>query len=202
MPTTDQDKPSGKPRQRNRKADQPDRKPEPQPSPMLDQQVEDQIAPMAAAAPIAPAPINVAAAPAENYPVSVKTIANAYGDYTRKSLLESRHFVEQLMTVQSPGKATEVQIDFTRDTYVNFIAEAQKIGELYREFARQMFRLWGFGAETTESGLASWPRSPVKASIDGRLSYIISCEPEAASVRRCSVHLSPAGRGRFAQQIG
>ncbi|THD60672.1 MAG: phasin family protein [Bradyrhizobium sp.] len=161
MPTTDQDKPSGKPRQRNRKADQPDRKPEPQQSPMLDQRVEDQIAPMAASAPIAPvaasAPINVAAAPAENYPISVKAIANAYGDYTRKSLLENRQFVEKFMAVQSLDKATEVQIEFTRDTYVNFIAEAQKIGELYRELARQVFRLWGFGAETTEPGLASWP---------------------------------------------
>jgi hypothetical protein len=151
MPTTDQDKSGGKPRQRNRKPDQPGPKPEQQPSPMLDQRVEDQIAPM-----VASAPASGAVGLAENHPVSVKTIANAYRDYTKKSLLESKSFVEQLMAVQSPDKAAEVQIDFTRDTYVNFIAESQKISELYREFARQMFQLWGFGA-TTEPGLASWP---------------------------------------------
>ena len=43
MPTTHQDKPSGKPRKRNRKADQPDQKPEQQQSPMLDRREEDQI---------------------------------------------------------------------------------------------------------------------------------------------------------------
>jgi hypothetical protein len=151
MPTTDQDKSSGKPRQRNRKADQPGPAPEQQSSPTLDQRVEDQVAPM-----VASAPTSAAVALTENYPVSVKTIANAHRDYTRKSLLESKSFVEQFMAVPSPGKAAEVQIDFTRDTYVNFIVESQKIGELYREFARQMFQLWGFGA-VTEPGLASWP---------------------------------------------
>jgi hypothetical protein len=151
MPTTDQDKSGGKPRQRNRKADQPGPKPEQQPSPVLEQREEEQIAPV-----VASAPANGAAAPAEKYPVSVKTIANAHGDYTRKSLLESGHFVEKFMAVRSLDKATEVQIEFTRDAYVNFIAESQKISDLYREFARQIFQLWGFGA-MTEPGLASWP---------------------------------------------
>lgn len=152
MSTTHQDKSGGKPRQRGRKADRPGQKPEQQQSPMLDQREEDQIDPM-----VASAPTNGAATPADNSPISIQTIANAYGDYTRKSLLESRSFVEKLMVVRSFDKAIEVQTEFTRQTYANFVAESQKICELYREFARQMFQPWGFAAKMTEAGLASWP---------------------------------------------
>jgi hypothetical protein len=152
MSTTHQDKSGGKPRQRGRKADRPGQKPEQQQSPMLDQREEDQIDPM-----VASAPTNGAATPADNSPISIQTIANAYGDYTRKSLLESRSFVEKLMAVRSFDKAIEVQTEFTRQTYANFVAESQKICELYREFARQMFQPWGFAAKMTEAGLASWP---------------------------------------------
>jgi hypothetical protein len=155
MSTTHQDKSSGKPRQRSRKADQAVPKPEQQQSPMLDQREEDQIDPM-----VASAPTNSAATPADNYPISIQTIANAYGDYTKKSLLESRSFVEKLMAVRSLDKAIEVQTEFTRQTYANFVAESQKICELYREFARQIFQPWGIAAKRTEAGLASWPAVP------------------------------------------
>jgi hypothetical protein len=152
MSTTHQDKPSGKPRQPKRKADQPAPKPEQPQSPMLEPRKEDQIAPIAASA-----PANSTAAPADNTPISIQTIANAYGDYTRKSLLESRSFVEKLLAVRSLDKAIEVQTEFTRQTYANFVAESQKICELYRELARQAFQPWGFAARMTEAGPASWP---------------------------------------------
>jgi hypothetical protein len=156
MPTTDQDKPGGKPRQRNRKANQPGQKPEQPRSPMLEQREEGQIdAPIDAMVPSVPA--NIAATPADNYPISIQTIANAYGDYTRKSLLEGRSFVEKLMAVRSFDNVIEVQTEFTRQTYANFVAESQKMCELYREFARQMFQPWGFAARMTEAGFASWP---------------------------------------------
>jgi hypothetical protein len=158
MPTPDQDKPAGKPRQRSRKADKPVPKPEQQPSPMLDQRAEDQIEPMVAAA-----AANNAAIPVNDYPISLQTIANAHGDYAKKSLLESRSFVERLMAARSLDKAIEVQTEFTRQTCANFIADSQKICELYREFARQtlqpLLQPWGVAARMTEAGLASWPTS-------------------------------------------
>jgi hypothetical protein len=153
MPTTDQDKPSGKPRQRNRKADRPSGRVEPQASPALERREEDPIEPMAA---LVPANI-VAPRPVDNYPISLQTIAQAYEDYTRKSLLETRSFFEQLMAARSLDKAIEVQTGFTRQSYANFVAESQKICELYREFARRMFQPWGLAARLTEAGFASWP---------------------------------------------
>ena len=172
MSTTHRDKSGGKPRQRSRKTDQRGQKPEPQQSPKLDQPHEDQIDPVIAST---DAPTNGATAPADvppiadvepaearstgvalaadNAPVNIQTIANAYGNYTRKSFLESRFLVEKLMGARSFDKAIEIQTEFARQAYANFVAESQKICELYSELARQTFRPWeGFASKMDRAG--------------------------------------------------
>ena len=89
---------------------------------------------------LADAPSIGAFAPADNFPISMQTIANAYGDYTKKSLQDTRSFVEKLMGVRSLDKAIEVQTEFARQTYETFVAESQKICELYSELAKQIFK--------------------------------------------------------------
>jgi|SRR5579859_3603363 len=79
---------------------------------------------------------------ADKCPVSVQTIAKAYGDYSRRSFEESRLFVEKLIAVRSLDKVIELQSEFARQTYVNLVAESQKIYELYSEFAKQIFGPW------------------------------------------------------------
>ena len=172
MSTTHKDKPRSKPRQRSRKADQRGQKPDPQQSPKLVQPDEDRIGAMVAstdtltngaAAPVdlpssARAPVEAppigAVTPADNCPVSIQTIANAYRDYTKKSFQETGSFVEKLMAVRSFDKAIEVQTEFARQAYANFVAESQKICELYSELAKQIiFRPWeGFAAKVTQTG--------------------------------------------------
>jgi Phasin protein len=182
MSTTQQHKSSGKPRQRSPKVDQRGKKPERQ-SPKLDQRNEDQIDAMVASTDVptngaaepaelpssgASAPADVpsfgeiapadarsigAVAPADNSPVSIQTIANAYGNYTKKSFQDTRSLVEKLMGVRSFDKAIEVQTEFARQAYVSFVAESQKICELYSELAKQIFRSWeGFAAKVTQAG--------------------------------------------------
>jgi len=172
MTTTHKEKPGGKPRQRSQKGFQRDQKPEPQQSPKLEQQDEDRISQMGAstdaptngaAAPAngplvgAAAPANAlsigAAAPADDCPVSIQTIANAYVDYTRKSLQESRSFVEKLMGVRSFDNAIEVQTEFARQALANFVAGSQKICELYGKLATQMVRPWeGLAVNVAQAG--------------------------------------------------
>jgi Phasin protein len=94
-----------------------------------------------------------AAAPADDGPVSVQTIANAYVDYTRKSLQESRSFAEKLMGVRSFDKAIEVQTEFARQSVANFVAGSQKICELYGKLATQIVRPWeGLAAKVSRAG--------------------------------------------------
>jgi hypothetical protein len=172
MTTTNKEKPSGKPRQRSQKGSQRGQKPEPQQSPKLDQRDEDRISQMGASADTptngAAAPANGtlvgaaapadalsidAAAPADDCPVSIQTIANAYVDYTRKSLQESRSFAEKLMGVRSFDNAIEVQTEFARQSLANFVAGSQKICELYGKLATQMVRPWeGLAAKVAQAG--------------------------------------------------
>ncbi|WP_108516606.1 phasin family protein [Bradyrhizobium algeriense] len=88
----------------------------------------------AEAASIQPAPVESAAEPA---PVSLQTIANAYRDYTRKSIEEFGSFVEQLSGVRSLDKAMTVQSEFVKRAYETSVAESQKICELHNRLAKQ-----------------------------------------------------------------
>ncbi len=96
---------------------------------------------------------SIAAAPADDRPFSIQTIANAYADYTRKSLQESRSFAEKLMGVRSFGSAIEVQTEFARQAVANYVAELQKICELYGKLATEIFRPWeGLAAKVAQAG--------------------------------------------------
>ena len=85
-------------------------------------------------------PSEATASAGENPQVNIQTIANAYRDYTRKSLQENRSFVEQLMGARSFDKAVEVQTDYAKQAYANFVAQSQKICGLYSELASQTLK--------------------------------------------------------------
>jgi len=78
------------------------------------------------------------AMPAESArPVSVQTIANAYGCYAAKSLEQTGSFFEQLAGVRSFNKAFQLQAEFAKQAYETFVAESQKIRQLHSELAKQ-----------------------------------------------------------------
>ena len=72
--------------------------------------------------------------------VNLQTVAQAYGEYTRKSWQTSRFLVERLMTARSFDEATEIQGEFAKQAYANFLAQSQKICELYGDLAKQFFK--------------------------------------------------------------
>ena len=69
--------------------------------------------------------------------MSLQAIANAYRDYTRKSIEEFGSFVEQLSGVRSLDKAMTVQSEFVKRAYETSVAELQKICDLHNRLARQ-----------------------------------------------------------------
>jgi hypothetical protein len=77
--------------------------------------------------------------------VGLQAIAQAQSDYTRKSLQAGRSLVERMITVRRFDEAVEVQSEFAKQTYVNFIAQSQKIGELYGDLAKQFFKPFASG---------------------------------------------------------
>jgi hypothetical protein len=160
MSSKNQNKPAGKSGQRKTKGEQRRQKLDPQQSPKPDQLKSpepDQLqSAELAPAPDATEPIDAVAAspdaapigavaPANAAPISLQVIANAYGDYTRKSLEETRSFFEKLTGARSLDKAMEVQTEFVKRAYQTFVTESQKMRELHNELARQTLKpLEGF----------------------------------------------------------
>ena len=173
MPTTQEEKPA-KPRQRSRKPDQRNQKGEPRVTSAPDQdQTSPIVAPAQAEAQVEAAPAAMAAfeevtevalsgevlppeagntTPPLNA-VNFQTVAHAYGDYTRKSWQAGRFLVERLITVRTFDEAIEIQSEFAKQAYVNFVAQSERICELYGELAKQFFRPFEkFATERTRIG--------------------------------------------------
>jgi len=92
-----------------------------------------------------------AAEPVEVAPVSLQTIANAYGDYSKKSFEQTSAFVAKLAGARSFDKAFELQTAFAREAYETFVAQSRRIHELHGELARQrLTRLEGFVTRMTK----------------------------------------------------
>jgi hypothetical protein len=82
---------------------------------------------------------------AASEPVSVTTITDAYGDYTRKSMQQTSSFIEHLLGTRSLSKALELQGEFALTTFETFVDETRKIRDLHRELAKQKLQgLEGF----------------------------------------------------------
>ncbi len=80
---------------------------------------------------------DAAVATAGSLQKGVQAIAMAFGDYTRKSFEDGNAFTEKLAGVKSLDKAIEVQTEYAKTVYETFVAESQKIGELYADLAKQ-----------------------------------------------------------------
>jgi hypothetical protein len=89
-----------------------------------------------------PAPVTE---PADATPVSLRTIADAYGDYSKKSIEQTSSFVAKLAGVRSFANAFELQTAFAREAYETFMEQSRRIRDLHRELAKQrLTKLEGF----------------------------------------------------------
>ena len=80
----------------------------------------------------------------------LKTIATAHSDYVKTSFEQSRDYVEKLAGVKSLEKAVELHSEYTKSAYDTFMSEATKIGDLYKDFAKEAFgSITSFGLKST-----------------------------------------------------
>jgi hypothetical protein len=110
--------------------------------------VAEAAAPLPSSAEISP----TAPAAGTSAPVSYRAIADAWGDYSRTSLEQTKAYFEKLAGVHSLGAAFEVQAEFAKQACDTFVAQSQRIGELQGELAKQrMKRLEGFMTGRTKA---------------------------------------------------
>jgi hypothetical protein len=96
---------------------------------------------------------DAAVASAGTYTKNLQAIATAYTDYTKKSFEEGSAFLEKLSGVRSLDKAIEAQTDYAKTAYETFVAETAKIGELYKDLAKESAKPFeGFMAKMPKVG--------------------------------------------------
>ena len=71
---------------------------------------------------------------------TAQAIAVEFVDYTKKSAESSAAAWEKLLGAKSMEKALEVQTEYVRSSYEDFVAGATKLAELYADLAKQASR--------------------------------------------------------------
>jgi hypothetical protein len=71
---------------------------------------------------------------------SAQAIAVEVVDYSKKSVEGSAAAWEKLMGVKSLEKAMEVQSEYLKSSYEDFVAEVTKLGELYVDLAKDAYK--------------------------------------------------------------
>jgi phasin family protein len=69
-----------------------------------------------------------------------QALANETTDYSKRSLEHTSAFVEKLVGVKSLDTAIQLQAEFAKTQFESFIAQASKIGDIYKEIAKEAFK--------------------------------------------------------------
>jgi phasin family protein len=71
---------------------------------------------------------------------SAQAIAVEVVDYSKKSVEGSAAAWEKLIGAKSFEKVMEVQSEYLKSSYEDFVAEATKLGELYADLAKDAYK--------------------------------------------------------------
>jgi hypothetical protein len=63
---------------------------------------------------------------------NMTAIATAHADYAKSSMEAGKSYFEKLAAVKTPQTFMELTTEYTKAAYETFVADATKIGELYK----------------------------------------------------------------------
>lgn len=69
-----------------------------------------------------------------------QAIAGEANDYSKSSFEAGSAVVEKLANAKSLEKAVEIQTEYAKTAYEGFVAQATKIGELYADMAKEVYK--------------------------------------------------------------
>ncbi|MFT0861042.1 phasin family protein [Ancylobacter sp. G4_0304] len=70
----------------------------------------------------------------------VQAIAVEVADYSKKSFEDGTAAAEKLLGAKTLDKAVEIQTDYFKGAYEGFVAQATKLGELYADLAKEVYK--------------------------------------------------------------
>ena len=69
-----------------------------------------------------------------------QAIATETTDYSKRSLESTSSYMEKLFGIRSLDTAIQLQTEFAKSTVEGLVAQAGKIGEIYRDMAKEALR--------------------------------------------------------------
>ena len=84
--------------------------------------------------------INQVSATAASVARGFQAIASETADYSKRSLETTSTFMEKLLGVKSIDTAIQLQSEFAKTQFEGFIAQTNKIGEIYKDIAKEAFK--------------------------------------------------------------
>jgi phasin family protein len=93
----------------------------------------------------------------------LQAIAAETTDYAKKSFEKSRAHFEKLISVKKIDEAIQLQSDFAKSAYEDFVAQATKIGEIYSNLAKEAFKPTTVASSAKPTVVAEPTRTPVNA---------------------------------------
>jgi hypothetical protein len=67
-------------------------------------------------------------------------ITTAQAEYAKSAFEAHKAYLEKLATVKAPDQALQLTTDHMKSGYETFVAESQKIGEMYKSFFTVAFK--------------------------------------------------------------
>ena len=71
---------------------------------------------------------------------SAQAIAAEFVDYSKKSVEGSAATWEKLISAKSPEKAMEIQSEYLKASYQDFVTEVTKLSEMYADLAKEAYK--------------------------------------------------------------
>ena len=93
----------------------------------------------------------------------LQAIAAETTDYSKKSFEKSRVLFEKLSGVKKIDEAIQLQSDFAKSAYEDFMAQATKIGEMYSSLTAEAFKPITVATPAKPSAVAEPFKAPVAA---------------------------------------
>lgn len=69
-----------------------------------------------------------------------QAIATEMSDFSKKAYEDGSSAAEKIMGAKSMDKAIEIQSEYARKAYEDYMAGMTKIGELYSDLAKEMYK--------------------------------------------------------------
>ncbi len=109
------------------------------------------------------APFDAFSAAATSSTKALQSIAAETTDYSKKSFEKSRAHLEKVIGVKNINEAVQLQSEFAKSAYEDFIAQATKIGEMYSSLVKEAFKPISMASSAQAPAASTQWKAPVTA---------------------------------------